>query len=52
MKVNCENFFLSVIPAQAGIYAMAHMATVLWVPACAGTTVLVYDPIENRMNHE
>ncbi len=28
-----------VIPAQAGIHNASAMETVLWVPACAGTTV-------------
>ncbi len=32
---------LLVIPAQTGIHKPVSSGTVLWVPACAGTTGLV-----------
>jgi hypothetical protein len=31
--------YMTVVPAQAGTHSVATLATVLWVPACAGTTV-------------
>ena len=43
---------ITIVPAQAGTYAMLHLAHVLWVPACAGTTRLVddlYEPCDRRL---
>jgi hypothetical protein len=38
-----------VIPAKAGIHTMAPYGKVLWFPAFAGMTVVVYYPHESQL---